>query len=236
MSIQFQDHSDVDLVEHMGSDEGVIHRARVSTAGRNAESVTLADNVVQGMINHMMKNRHGSVWEGAIFTFRVHTPIFVAREFMRHRTFGFNEESARYKQLDPVFYVPSETRFLRQTGKASAYTLIEGNADDYRGTKSGIEFVSKTAYLMYADLLEAGIAREVARMVLPVNIFTTFYATCNARNLMHFLSLRVDSEQNVVETHPLHEIQEVAEKMEEIFFEKMPETYKAFYSNGRVAP
>lgn len=236
MTITFLEHSDVELIEFMGSDEGVIHRARVSTKGMNSDSGTLSDGTVKGMIRHMMANRHGSVFEGAQFTFRVHTPIFVAREFMRHRMFSYNEESGRYKQLDPVFYVPGTERPMRQEGKASEYKLVMGDSTDSCTVRGWVKVNSEEAYLRYSDLLHSGIAREVARMVLPVNIFTTFYATCNARALMNFLSLRVDDEANAVPTHPLQEIQEVAEEMETYFAVHMPVTYFAFKDNGRVAP
>lgn len=236
MNITFLDHSDVELIEFMGSDEGVVHRARVSTKGIQSDADPVAPPTVRGMINHMMKNRHGSVFENAVFTFRVHTPIFVAREFMRHRTFSYNEESGRYKQLDPVFYVPGYARPLRQVGKASEYHLVPGNLTDGYIVRGWLKENSEQAYTRYSDLLEQGIAREVARMVLPVNIYTTFYATCNARALMNFLSLRIDDPDNSVPTHPLREIQEVAEEMEAYFAARMPVTYFAFKENGRVAP
>lgn len=235
MNIKFQEYSDVELIEFMGSDEGVVHRARVSTKGIQSEE-DVSEATVKGMINHMMKNRHGSVFEGAQFTFRVHTPLFVAREFMRHRMFSYNEESGRYKQLDPVFYVPGYARPLRQVGKSSEYHLVPGNNSDGCIVRGFLKSHSEKSYLTYYDLLEQGIAREVARMVLPVNIFTTFYATCNARALMNFLSLRIDDEANSVPTHPLEEIQEVAEEMEAYFAARMPVTYFAFKENGRVAP
>lgn len=232
----YLEHSDVELIEFMGSDEGVVHRARVSTKGIQSDADPVAPPTVRGMINHMMKNRHGSVFEGAQFTFRVHTPLFVAREFMRHRTFSYNEESGRYKQLDPVFYVPPVERPLRQVGKASEYKLVPGLVDDYRVVSAWIKTSSREAYSYYEDMLERGIAREVARMVLPVSIFTTFYATCNARALMNFLSLRIDDEMNSVPTHPLYEIEEVASQMSDIFRKEMPVTFDAFRDNGRVAP
>jgi thymidylate synthase (FAD) len=230
--VRLQGHSDVELVEHMGSDEGVVRRARVSLKGGN-DDTDLSGGTIRGMIRHMLKNQHMSVFEGAQFTFRVHTPIFVAREFMRHRTVSFNEESARYRQLEPVFWVPGEDRKLRQVGKASDYTLVDGDPADFQQVRKSLEHAYGVAYGEYERLLQLGIAREVARSVLPVGIFTSFYATMNARNLMHFLTLRVDDESNAVPTHPQAEIQEVAAKMESLFAEAMPETHAAFVANGR---
>jgi len=234
--IRFQNHSDVELVQFTGSDEMVVQSARVSLTGGKSEQLKEATKT--GMIRHMMDNRHGSVFEHNLFTFRVHTPIFVAREFMRHRMFSYNELSGRYATAEPVFYVPDPFRKLRQQGKASAYDLVDGPRPqkDFEFVRDELKAGSSAAFEQYEAMLEASIAREVARMVLPVNLFTSFYATCNARSMMSFLSLRVDSEQNSVETHPLAEIQEVACLMEDWFEEKMPETHRAFYRNGRVAP
>jgi thymidylate synthase (FAD) len=230
----FQAGSTVELVEHTGSDEGVVRAARVSVHGAQAPAVE--PGTVYGLIGHMMRNRHGSVFEHNVFTFRIHAPIFVHREFMTHRTISKNTESARYSEIDPVFWVPSPTRKLRQEGKPSAYKLVEGSHADYLSTCADIMEGSEDAYARYRRMLDRGIAREVARAVLPVNTFTSFYATCNARALMSFLSLRVDSPLNAVPTHPQAEIQEVAEKMEAEFSRVMPATHRAFVNNGRVAP
>jgi thymidylate synthase (FAD) len=231
--VRLQSHSDVELVEYMGSDEGVVRRARVSVRGGNDDADLVGNGAVAGMIRHMLKNQHMSVFEGAQFTFRVHTPIFVAREFMRHRTVSFNEESARYRQLEPLFWVPDQNRKLRQVGKASSYTLVDGEPEDFPHATESLEYAYGVAYGEYEAMLRMGIAREVARAVLPVGIFTSFYATMNARNLMHFLTLRVDDERNEIPTHPQAEIQEVAAKMEHLFAEVMPETHAAFVANGR---
>jgi thymidylate synthase (FAD) len=234
--MKLQSHSEVDLVNQTGTDEDVVRAARVSVQGAQSHERGFASGHVAGLIGHMMKNRHGSVFEHNVFTFRVHTPIFVAREFMRHRMFSYNEESARYKQLDPVFWIPAADRKLRQEGKPSAYKLVSGTEEDVFKTRLRIDDAVQYAYRIYQRLLDDGIAREVARCVLPVGIFTSFYATCNARALMSFLSLRIDSPLNAVPTHPQAEIQGVAEQMQASFAEKMPVTYAAFAANGRTAP
>lgn len=222
----------VDLVQHIGSDSDVVRAARVSVHGTN--EVPSGD--VRGMIRHMMTNRHGSVFEHNLFTFRIHAPIFTAREFMRHRMFSFNEESARYRELDPVFWVPGPSRKLRQSGKPAAYEMSDGTEADYVLAHDVIWRSSLRAHQEYQAMLAAGIAREVARAVLPVNTYTSFYATCNARSLMHFLSLRIDHPDNQVPSHPQAEIQDVAVRMEGWLQARMPETYWAWHSTGRTAP
>ena len=220
----------VELINHFGSDEQVVAAARVST-GTNPNPEKDA-----GLINYLMRDRHGSPFEHNGFTFRVEAPIFVFREFMRHRIASYNEESGRYKELEPVFYVPDETRNLVQIGKPGAYEFVEGNYDQKVNTPAVINRVSKYAYEAYQDLLDIGVAREVARMVLPVNIYSSMYVTINARSLMNFLSLRVKDETSSYPSFPQREIEMVAEKMEAEWANLMPLTYESFIKNGRVAP
>lgn len=169
-------------------------------------------------------------------TFRIECPIFVAREFMRHRIASYNEESGRYKKLEPVFYIPAYERKLVQVGKPGAYEFEYGNDSQSKLTMNQFVYIAREAYDSYEAMLEEGIAREVARMVLPLNIYTSFYVTMNARGLMNFLSLRNKTEDTTVPTYPQREIEMVAEQMEAEFSEKLPMTYTSFINNGRIAP
>jgi len=177
-----------------------------------------------------------SPFEHNSFTFFVSAPIFVFREYMRHRTFSFNEESGRYRRLEPVFYVPGEDRKLVQEGKPGRYVFVDGTPEQHKLVDESTRSVCTTAYRAYLDMLEAGIAREVARGVLPVSIYSSMYATCNARALMHFLSLRTKREDSTFPSFPQREIELVAEKMEALFAQAMPLTHAAFNRNGRVSP
>lgn len=229
----FKDYSTVDLIQQAGGDAGVVRAARVSVHGAG-DDVTSA---TPGLIRHMMKNRHGSVFEHNTFTFRVETPLFVAREFMRHRIgWSYNELSGRYAELDGTFWLPPFNRKLRQIGKPAEYRLVPGDLADELLATGTLRETCTDAYTAYRNLLNRGIAREVARTLLPVSVYTSFYATCNARSLMSFLSLRIDSHANAVATHPLQEIQEVAGIMSGYFAEAMPLTWAAFEENGRIAP
>jgi thymidylate synthase (FAD) len=221
----------VELIQSMGDDASVVKAARVSTGGSTATPEKDA-----GLINYLMRDRHGTPFEHNAFTFYIEAPIFVFREFMRHRIASYNEESGRYKQLEPVFYVPDENRKLIQVGKPGAYTFEDGTSAQLELTSSAIRDSSNYAYQRYLEMLDAGVAREVARAVLPVNIYSSMYVTMNARALMNFLSLRTMREGTHFPSFPQREIEMVAEKMEEFFAEKMPITYETFNKNGRVAP
>jgi thymidylate synthase (FAD) len=222
----------VELIDSMASDSAVALAARVSTGG------TKSDDPVEdeGLINYLMRDRHGSPFEHNAFTFYIEAPIFVFREFMRHRIASYNEESGRYKQLEPVFYIPTDDRPLVQVGKPGAYTFEEGTMEQFELVDKALRINSEGAYEMYQDMLADGVAREVARMALPVNIYSSMYVTMNARSLMNFLSLRTIHPDSKVPSFPQREIEMVAEQMEAIFAEKMPITYETFNANGRVAP
>lgn len=169
-------------------------------------------------------------------TFFVSAPIFVFREFMRHRIASYNEESGRYRELSPVFYVPNKDRKLVQTGKTGHYVFVDGTAEQYETSVAAMKETYTVAYQNYKKMLDAGVAREVARAVLPVALYSSMYVTMNARALMNFLSLRTSREGSHFPSYPQREIEMVAEKMEEHFARLMPLTYAAFEKSGRVAP
>lgn len=234
MDVFFRSDMLVELVNSMASDSAVAQAARVSTVSRGQQQ-TKGDEADAGLINYLMRDRHGSPFEHNAFTFYVEAPIFVFREFMRHRIASYNEESGRYKQLEPMFYIPDAARPLVQVGKPGAYTFEAGTEDQYESTESRLRMSSELAYTHYQAMLNKGVAREVARMVLPVNIYSSMYVTMNARSLMNFLSLR-SSQQGTYPSFPQQEIAMVADQMETIFAELMPVTHEAFVRNGRVTP
>lgn len=246
--LTFRSDVTVELVKHNAHDCDVLWAARVSTLGDRSlegrarelvESLELpnADAKDRGLINMLMRDRHGSPFEHNSMTFFIEAPIFVFREFLRHRVgWSYNEESGRYKELAPVFYVPGWDRKLVQVGKPGAYTFEQGTPQQYLYMKNSMEIGYKQAHATYREMLAAGVAREVARSVLPVGTFSSMYATCNARSLMHFLGLRTTHEQAKVPSFPQREIEMVGEKMEAEWARLMPLTYAAFNANGRVAP
>ncbi|MDH6113198.1 thymidylate synthase ThyX [Kitasatospora sp. MAP12-15] len=149
---------------------------------------------------------------------------------------SYNEESGRYRELQPVFYVPGEERKLVQQGRPGKYEFVEGTAEQHTTVTEAMEQSYRESYDRYQEMLAAGVAREVARAVLPVGLFSSMYATCNARSLMHFLSLRTKDERAKTPSFPQREIEMVAEQMEAQWAELMPLTHAAFNTHGRVAP
>ena len=231
--ITFRSDMTVDLIDSMGNDDSVIRSAKVSTM----TDTTVDDMSAAGkekFIDFLVANRHGSPFEHVLFTFRIEAPIFVWREFMRHRMASYNEESGRYTELKPVFYIPDRDRNLVQVGKPGEYLFTQGDPSQVQSTDWALTGVSAHAYSEYRYLLERGIAREVARMVLPLNIYSTAYVTMNLRSLTNFLSLRRNVEGQTVPSFPQREIEMVAELMEQHANSIVPITLGAFRRNGRV--
>ncbi|MFJ2868606.1 FAD-dependent thymidylate synthase [Kitasatospora sp. NPDC087314] len=228
----------VELVRSAAADSDVIWAARVSTAGEQSlEAVQQDPEKSKGLINFLMRDRHGTPFEHNSMTFFISAPIFVFREFHRHRSgWSYNEESGRYRELQPVFYVPAEERKLVQQGRPGRYEFVDGTPEQHRTTTEAMEAAYREAYARYQEMLAAGVAREVARAVLPVGLFSSMYATCNSRSLMHFLSLRTKRENSAVPSFPQREIEMVAEQMEQEWARLMPLTHAAFEKHGRVAP
>tara|TARA_R110000823_G_scaffold304993_2_gene426811 strand:+ start:895 stop:1593 length:699 start_codon:yes stop_codon:yes gene_type:complete len=232
--MEFTSQMKVELVENVGNDEGVVRAARVSTG---SDLLDNSDGSIRGIIGYLMKNRHGSPFEHNSLTFRIEAPIFVFREFMRHRIgWSYNEISGRYTTLDAKFYVNDDDRKMVQLGSGAHPNFAKGTNTLTKTVNGSIVSSAKKAWKEYQEMLHAGAAPEVARTVLPVGIYSTMYATCNTRSLMAFLALRVDSELNRFETKPLHEIEVVALGMEKEFARLFPITHHAFEINGRVSP
>ena len=238
--IQFRSDVTVELVRASASDSDVLFAARVSTQGEQtlgeAQAGTEATAKDRGLINYLMRDRHGSPFEHNSMPFYIQAPIFVFREFMRHRIASYNEESGRYRELRPVFYVPAPERNLLQVGKPGAYEFLPGTPEQHALVDTATRDASEFAFLAYQRMLDAGVAREVARIVLPLNIYSSMYVTMNSRALMNFLSLRTKVEGTHFPSFPQREIEMCAEKMETLWTELMPLTHAAFNANGRVSP
>jgi thymidylate synthase (FAD) len=224
-SIPVLDHGFVRLDEAMADDLSVVNGARVSFARHKTE----LDDSDAGLIRFLMRERHASPFEHAVFRFHVRCPIFIAREWFRHRWSSFNEFSMRYAKATEDFYVPDADDVRTQVGKPGAYSFEPVSDEVAETTREELRQVYETAYGAYERLVELGVARELARAVLPVGAYTEFYWTVNARSLMNFLSLR-----NAVAAQ--REIRRYAEACEHFFADRMPVTHEAFVAAGRVAP
>lgn len=214
------------------ADLSVVNAARVSFGKQKAEM----DEKDRGLIGFLMRERHGTPFEHNAFKFHVKAPIFVTREWMRHRIGSFNEYSMRYSEAIKDFYIPEIQDVRKQTGKPGHYSFEPVDTKTAKAFQKILERFYADAFGTYTHVSNGtekfegmGIAKELARLVLPVGIYTEFYWTVNARSLMNFISLRG------AETAQL-EIRRYAEAVEKFFEQKMPVTYKAFIDNGRVAP
>jgi thymidylate synthase (FAD) len=220
------DHGEVELLDVMGNDVAVVNAAKVSFAAQVKEM----DESSIGLLNYLMKNKHATPFEHVIFKFRIKAPIFVTREWMRHRWSSFNEMSMRY-HVPPVinYYVPSYDNIRKQTGKPGAYKFEEIQDSEVKElVYYHFQNVIDQADKAYHKLLEAGVAKEIARCVLPVTQYTEFIWTVNARSLINFLSLRNEEAAQ-------YEIREFAGVIETLFAYALPFTHMAFTESGRAA-
>jgi thymidylate synthase (FAD) len=223
--VRVLDHGFVRLDDAMADDLSVVNGARVSFARRKEEM----DESDEGLIRFLMRDRHGTPFEHNSFRFHIRAPIFVAREWFRHRVGSFNEFSMRYAKATDEFYVPEPDDVRSQVGKPGAYSFDPVSPEVAERAREELGAVYETAYAAYERLVELGVARELARCALPVGAYTEFYWTVNARSLMNFLSLRA------AETAQ-REIRRYAEACETFLAERMPVTYAAFVASGRIAP
>ena len=224
-SISVLDHGFVRLDAAMADDLSVVNGARVSFARRREE----LDEADEGLIRFLMRDRHGTPFEHNAFRFHIRCPIFVAREWFRHRIGSFNEFSMRYAKATDDFYIPEPEDVRSQVGKPGSYSFEPVDPELAAHTREELQALYQAAYATYTRLVEQGVARELARSVLPVGAYTEFYWTVNARALMNFVSLRA------AETAQ-REIRRYAEACEQFLAEQMPITYDAFLANDRTAP
>lgn len=224
--IQCLDHGFVMLRDYMGGDESIVQAARVSYgAGTKQVSTDKA------LISYLLRHRHTTPFEMVEFKFLVKLPIFVARQWIRHRTANVNEMSARYSVMEDEFFVPGpgDVRFQSQTnrqGCSEESVPPELNERVISLLRDGAE----RAYGEYSEMIEADVARELARAHLPVSLYTQWYWKIDLHNLLHFLSLRMD-------THAQREIRVYAEAMAQIIKDVMPWTWETFeeYRLGAVS-
>lgn len=222
----FPPHGFVRLVKWQGDELDIVNAARVSF--HNESEVFGEDD--KGLINYLLKNKHGSPFEqGFEAHWHIRLPIFVMREWVRHRIgHSLNEESGRYSIMRGDFFHPDHIRM--QKGKPGAYTFEKIEDESlYMEFLNDVEEANQHAWSVYKKWLDKGLAKEQARIALPLNLYTEIRWTSNARSLMNFLALRNNP-------HAMYEIRTYAEAMEVFFQENMPTVYKAFNDNGRVAP
>lgn len=212
-------HGVIALEKYCADDLDVVNAAKASFA-RYAEEVGKAE---KALIGFLMREQHMSPFEHNFFKFHVRAPIAVARDWVRHRIgTAWNEESGRYVELRPDFYVPAQELVRTQVGKPGAYRFDP--ITDERRAQSAIGIMERTyatCDMAYRDLLNLTVAKELSRYVLPVGIYTEWIWSCNARSLMHFLTLRNSQ-------HAMIELRLYAQEMESMFGQIMPATHDWF--------
>lgn len=223
----------VSFIQQVGSDDMIAAAARVSTTGQTG----MAQQGIDGLIGYLLKHRHGSPFECGSMTVAIEAPIFVAREAMRHRIgWGYSETSARYMELQPQFYVPTQERPLSPSGTSARPTFTRLGNEPYAEGVRALTKAYQQSYDDYEYLLSLGWAREMARSVLGTGIYTTWYATANPRSIMHFLGLRTSSENATFPSYPQYEIEQVAQQVEKLFATHWPISHARWHEHGRVAP
>lgn len=210
--IEVLDQGYVRYIDHMGSDLRIVEAARVSY-----KSPSKGDEADKKLLFYLYKNRHTSPFEMCKITFNIKMPIFVMRQFIRHRMQNVNEMSARYTELPEEFYLPKKWR--KQDNK-NRQGSIEAELD-HASLNNLLSAAYGTAFGAYKLLLQKGVAKEMARFILPVGIYTEFYSTWDLRNLFHFFSLRDDP-------HAQWEHQEYGRAMKEITKELFPWSMEAY--------
>jgi thymidylate synthase (FAD) len=213
--IKVLDHGLVRLVDSMGSDISVVRAARVSY-----DALPRGDGSDEKLIAYLMRNKHTSPFESVIFTFEIKCPIFIARQWHRHRTWSFNEVSARYTELPEEFYVPAVEQITTQSTSNKQMRTEEQNP-----LAEQIQYIIRTrnqySFEAYNELLDRGCPRELARSVLPVGTYTRFFGTVDLHNLLHFLRLRLHA-------HAQYEIRVYATAILKLVEDIVPTTIKYF--------
>lgn len=222
--IDVLDHGEIELLDLLGDDLAVVNAAKVSFSSTLKEM----DESGIGLINYLMKNKHATPFEHVIFKFRIKAPIFVTREWMRHRWSSFNEMSMRYHVPNEIdYYIPAYDKIRKQIGKPGAYKFEEIEDEKVKNAfyalmQNSINYADEA----YRTMLDMGIAKEIARCVLPVTQYTEFIWTVNLRSLINFLSLRNDDNAQ-------YEIHEYAKAIESYFQQLLPVTYESFIKSER---
>lgn len=210
--IKVLDHGYVRYVDHMGSDESICNAARISY-----RSTSQSQDANRKLLGYLWKNKHTSPFEMAKITLNVKLPIFVMRQWVRHRMQNLNEVSARYTQLPAEFYIPEVWRAQDTKNKQSSQMADLPN----KTLAMSLQTMCEDMYVAYEQMLDLGVAREMARMVLPLNIYTEIFCCWDLKNLLHFITLREDS-------HAQAEIQEYAKAIKIMLVELFPLTMDCY--------
>ncbi len=224
MSVQFINSSEVKLLSVSGSEQTILDAARISYKSNEAKKSTADQD--KKLLRYLLKNKHTSPFEQVSMQFYIDTPLFVIQQLLRHRTFKFNQTSARYSEMEPRFFIPEPRNICEQSSdnkQGRESKSMEGASSMY----VLMMHAATTAYDNYCELLDNKVAKEIARNVLPVSLMSQLVVSCDLRNLIHFLNLRLDP-------HAQLEIREVAIKMLKLVEAKFPVTFEYLKETDNV--
>lgn len=223
--ISVLDHGLVELIDHMGGDLRIVNAAQASF-DKTSETY---EHREERILNSLIREEHGVPLEHVAFTFRLRLPLFLAAQFKKHRMSSWSEQSGRYDELEPLFYVPAEESVRVQVGKPMEYRFEQADPHVANLFRHNLCWANEVAWDMYQRALSRGVAKEQARLSLPVNTYTNVVWTMNLRALFTFLRLRLDS-------HAQREAQVYALAMESLAREVAPDALSLWESYGRPKP
>lgn len=227
------------LMDSMGGEGSIVRRARVSTEGEG--SITIPTEVLEGsdlgLLKWLYRNSHGTPFEGPEFEWYFEVPIFVSRQIVKHRLSSINEESGRYREMQGVFYVvPEEGRNVVQIGKTGNYEFEAGRPDQIEALRFVQKATAEAAWVNYQKLIAYGISKEVARMHMPVSLYSSMYFKANLRSMLNFCSLRKDWGPDAVhQSKAQHEIALLTDQIAPIIQQKLPNVWDLFVESGYQA-
>jgi thymidylate synthase (FAD) len=227
------------LMDSMGGEGSIVRRARVSTEG--AGSIDIPTKILEGsdlgLLRWLYRNSHGTPFEGPEFEWYFEVPIFVSRQIVKHRLSSINEESGRYREMEGVFYViPEEGRDIVQIGKTGNYEFAEGRPDQVAALRWVQQSQAESAWENYQKLIGIGISKEVARMHLPVSLYSSMYFKVNLRSLLNFVALRKDWGPDAVHASKAQrEIALLTEQIVPVIQDKLPNVWDLFVESGYQA-
>lgn len=218
IEITFRSDVKVELLDSMGDEQSIVRAARVSTKGSDAELEEAA-----GLVKFLVREGHTTPLESCVLTFRIECPLFVQNQLVKHRITSINAHSGRYSEMKPEFYVPDSQRPVVQVGKTGDYEF-ELNVERGQVVEGELLSHSLHCWTVYENLLNEGIAKEVARMVLPQNIYSSLVLTANLHSLLNIVRLRTDR----YGSKPQYEIVLLGEAIRDVLVDKFPNVMEAY--------
>lgn len=219
--ITFRSDVSVELIDSMGSEERIVQAARASTKGAEAKEA-----VANGLVRTLVEEGHTVPLEHCVFTFKIEAPLFVVNQMVKHRMSSISAHSARYSEMRPQFYVPADDRPCAQSGKPMEYNYFH-TEETTEIAQGELSYVAEMCWLTYQNLLEGGVAKEVARSVLPVSMYTTIFMTVNLNSLLNIIKLRTDR----YGSHPQFEMALVGEAFRSTVEELFPTVMEVLESD-----